>query len=269
MAVDYLSTLNTKGSGINITQLVDSLVQAETEPKKALVQDKLDKETVSISEMTKLRSELVALSTVLSTGDTGQSYSLTSSDSSVGVAVTDYTKVTAVTSSVDVNTLASSQVLEFGNFTSSTAVLSPPANTNLSAAYASGGTNSTQPTFAVSGGGTTAASLAVSGADSTFEVGDVHNITVDGVTIPVTMTSSETNATTAATKIRDTINTWAAAHSDATSLYVATTDGSTINLVKKDAITLSFGTWSGSGFARKATTASGAPSAAAAAAAAA
>jgi flagellar hook-associated protein 2 len=74
------------------------------------------------------------------------------------------------------------------------------------------------------------------------------------------MTSSETNATTAATKIRDTINTWAAAHSDATSLYVATTDGSTINLVKKDAITLSFGTWSGSGFARKATTASGAAS---------
>ena len=34
MAVDYLSALNSKGSGLNITQLVDSLVKAETEPKK-------------------------------------------------------------------------------------------------------------------------------------------------------------------------------------------------------------------------------------------
>ena len=35
MAVDYLSALNSKGSGLNITQLVDSLVKAETEPKKS------------------------------------------------------------------------------------------------------------------------------------------------------------------------------------------------------------------------------------------
>ena len=68
MAVDYLSTLNTKGSGINITQLVDSLVLAETEPKKSLIKGKLEKETVAISEMTKLRSELVALSTLLTLG---------------------------------------------------------------------------------------------------------------------------------------------------------------------------------------------------------
>ena len=40
MSVDYLSALNTKGSGLNITQLVDSLVQAETEPKKKLINDK-------------------------------------------------------------------------------------------------------------------------------------------------------------------------------------------------------------------------------------
>ena len=34
MAVDYISALNTKGSGLNITQIVDSLVDAETQPKK-------------------------------------------------------------------------------------------------------------------------------------------------------------------------------------------------------------------------------------------
>jgi flagellar hook-associated protein 2 len=34
MAIDYLSALNTKGSGLNITQIVDSLVEADVAPKK-------------------------------------------------------------------------------------------------------------------------------------------------------------------------------------------------------------------------------------------
>ena len=45
MSVDYLSALNSKGSGLNITQIVDSLVQAETAPQKDLLQDKIDKRT--------------------------------------------------------------------------------------------------------------------------------------------------------------------------------------------------------------------------------
>ena len=48
MAVDYLSTLNSKGSGINITQLVDSLVAAEVDPQKNLVTAKIEKGTVAI-----------------------------------------------------------------------------------------------------------------------------------------------------------------------------------------------------------------------------
>ena len=55
MAVDYLSTLNTKGSGINITQLVDSLVNAEIDPQKNIVQSKIDKGSVAISELANLR----------------------------------------------------------------------------------------------------------------------------------------------------------------------------------------------------------------------
>ena len=42
MAVDYISALNTKGSGLNITQIVDSLVDAETQPKKDLINDKIE-----------------------------------------------------------------------------------------------------------------------------------------------------------------------------------------------------------------------------------
>ena len=41
MTVDYLSALNTKGSGLNIKQIVDSIVNAETAPKKDLMTRKL------------------------------------------------------------------------------------------------------------------------------------------------------------------------------------------------------------------------------------
>ena len=38
MAVDYLSAINRQGSGLNITQLVDSLVEAETAPQVDRIQ---------------------------------------------------------------------------------------------------------------------------------------------------------------------------------------------------------------------------------------
>ncbi|MFB0994354.1 MAG: flagellin, partial [Paracoccaceae bacterium] len=110
-------------------------------------------------------------------------------------------------------------------------------NTALTAAYASGGSNSTQPTFTLTGVGGTSASIAVSGLNTSFETGDVFTITLDSQAIPVTFTNAEVDATTAAEKIKDTINTWVAGHSDATALYTATRVGSSINLVKTGAAT--------------------------------
>ena len=42
MAVDYLSAINKQGSGLNITQIVDSLVQAETAPIASRIQKNID-----------------------------------------------------------------------------------------------------------------------------------------------------------------------------------------------------------------------------------
>ena len=41
-AVDYVSAINTKGSGLNITQIVESLVEAETKPKVDIISKKID-----------------------------------------------------------------------------------------------------------------------------------------------------------------------------------------------------------------------------------
>ena len=50
MAVDYLSAINKQGSGINITQLVESLVEAETAPQVDKIQG------ISIIEMPRSRA---------------------------------------------------------------------------------------------------------------------------------------------------------------------------------------------------------------------
>ena len=51
MSIDYLSAINSKGSGLNVTQIVDSLVNAETTPDREAIQKKIDSKNLEISTM--------------------------------------------------------------------------------------------------------------------------------------------------------------------------------------------------------------------------
>ena len=55
MAVDYLSALNTKGSGLNITQIVDSLVNAEKIPQSELINKKITEKIPQYQLLVKLK----------------------------------------------------------------------------------------------------------------------------------------------------------------------------------------------------------------------
>ena len=65
MTVDYLSAINQGGSGLNITQIVDSLVDAEKTPQENAIQSKIDTNTTSISAIGEVKSALSKLSTSL------------------------------------------------------------------------------------------------------------------------------------------------------------------------------------------------------------
>ncbi|MAK10897.1 MAG: hypothetical protein CBC43_003250 [Rhizobiales bacterium TMED83] len=120
MSVDYLSALNSKGSGLNITQIVDSLVQAETAPQKDLLQAKIEKRTTAISALATLSSELGNLKTSIS-GFAGTSkYTATSTSTGNTISVSDTSSATPFTSDVQVTALATSQTLEFSGYTSPT-----------------------------------------------------------------------------------------------------------------------------------------------------
>ena len=58
MAVDYLSAINKQGSGLNITQIVDSLVAAETAPIESRIQRNIDETNATISAYGVLANEL-------------------------------------------------------------------------------------------------------------------------------------------------------------------------------------------------------------------
>ena len=61
MAVDYLSALNV-GSGLNVTQIVDNLVEAEKAPRQEKIEAALEKSSVSISALGSLKNELNTMS---------------------------------------------------------------------------------------------------------------------------------------------------------------------------------------------------------------
>ena len=120
MAVDYLSAINTSGSGLNITQIVDSLVEAEQAPQENLIQGKIDTKTTSISAIGEIKSALSKLSTSLTTLTGNTSLKVNSTSASVSASISDPSKAVAINSSVTVTTLAKGQTLAFEDYTSNT-----------------------------------------------------------------------------------------------------------------------------------------------------
>lgn len=118
MTVDYLSTLNSGGSGLNISQLVDTLVAAEIEPRRQQISARQTEIDLSISELAKVKSAFETVNTTLSMDGAGQAFSVASSNLAVSIAISDYAALENRTSKIDVTSLARGQVLEFTGFSS-------------------------------------------------------------------------------------------------------------------------------------------------------
>lgn len=120
MAVDYLSTLNA-GTGLNNTEIIDSLVTAERAPKEQMIESKREKRTVEISGLGQTKNGFETLKTGLVpvTGVTGLSAS-SSNTASIAVEITDPDKASAFSHSVIIDTVAAAHTLTFGGHASET-----------------------------------------------------------------------------------------------------------------------------------------------------
>ncbi len=123
MAVDYLSAINKQGSGLNITQIVDSLVQAETAPQSSRIQENIDKKNAAISGYALVAAELGKMKDYAVSAQGSSAYQITSDNAAIGVKVIDQSLAGAFSGSVSVSSLAKSQTIEFTGFSSKTVAI--------------------------------------------------------------------------------------------------------------------------------------------------
>ena len=123
MAVDYLSTLNTGGSGLNITQIVDSLVDAEISPQEFKIQGKIDQKTTSISAIGEIKSALSTLSSSLKSLTGNTSLSISSSTAALSASITDPSIAKEINSTISVASLAKGQTLAIEDYSSNVSIV--------------------------------------------------------------------------------------------------------------------------------------------------
>jgi flagellar hook-associated protein 2 len=120
MAVDYLSAINSGGSGLNITQIVESLVEAETAPQQDAVNKKIDGKTLEISALGEVAKELNLLKTPTALLANKTKLSVSSASTTNTISITSPSVAKTFSSDLTVSSLATPQTLEFTGFTSPT-----------------------------------------------------------------------------------------------------------------------------------------------------
>jgi len=180
MATDYLSALNA-GSGLNVTQIVDALVDAERVPKQQKIDDAKETATVKISALGSLKNELSVFQTNTSALDGQIGLALSSSTSNVSLSRTDSSLASEFSHTINVSSIAKGQVLNFDNggsgFSSTTADIGIDSLTIDLGTWAAG------PAFTSNG---TSSSLPLTtGATSLTDVRDAINNAAIGVTASI------------------------------------------------------------------------------------
>ena len=180
MATDYLSALNA-GSGLNVTQIVDALVDAERVPKQQKIDDAKETATVKISALGSLKNELGVFQTNTAALDGQIGLALSSSTSNVKLSRTDSSLASEFSHTINVSSIAKGQVLNFDNggsrFSSTTADIGIDSLTIDLGTWGAG------PAFTSNG---TSSSLSLTtGATSLSDVRDAINNAAIGVTTSI------------------------------------------------------------------------------------
>lgn len=116
MQTDILSSLNSGGTGLNISELSETLTDAEIAPRKTLITDRIDTAELRLSGYDRLRGQAEQVTEALGLMRGLAPDAVQSDSAAVGVTVTDAGAVELQTSRLAVSQLASAQVLSFGGY---------------------------------------------------------------------------------------------------------------------------------------------------------
>ena len=144
---NIISKVNQSGSGIDLSSLVTTLVEAETSPLQSALTKKVEATNLSISSFGTLSSKMSDLSTNLTTLENTNARTTDSSGSAVSLTVTDETKAQDINANIVVSALAKGQVVTYdlthANLLNSSSVTAASAIDQGTLTFTKGGTNTT------------------------------------------------------------------------------------------------------------------------------
>ena len=170
MAVDYLSALNV-GSGLNVTQIVDALIDAERVPRETQINKQIDERNVSISALGEVKTEVKTFKDNLEFLETTNTNGLVvaSSDEAVGIEANGKIAVQPFSHSFEVTQLAAKHTLAFSGFADTTSATGVTDLTIDFGSWAAG------PTFTPRSGNTTVNLSIPAGTDSLADLSNIIN----------------------------------------------------------------------------------------------
>jgi len=182
MATDYLSALNV-GSGLNTTEIIDALVNAERAPREKIITDGKEERSVSISALGQVKTELSGFNTSLGVIKSVSGLAPVQPQSAARLEITDASKAGAFSHQLEVQSLATAQTLVFDGFTSTSQALGAGSLT-ISFGTWSGGS------FTADANASDATITIADGADSLGDIRNAINAADIGVTASLITTSA-------------------------------------------------------------------------------
>ena len=120
MAVDYLSTLNA-GSGLNTTEIIDALVNAERAPQENQISKQRDQRTVQISSLGQVKQGFESLDTGLAPADGVTGLAASRTGTALDIEINDAATARAFSHSVTIDSIAAAHTLVFDGHSGETA----------------------------------------------------------------------------------------------------------------------------------------------------
>ena len=187
MAVDYISAINTKGSGMNLTQIVDALVTAETAPLMAQTQKKYDAYDTSISEIGTVVAELDSLKSTMDIIGENPMLEISPDNDYFTMDLIDSDAADNFNYDLEISQLAAAQVLQFSGYTSTTTTVGTGTLTIDFGAWSGSATN----TFTTN---TDSTSQTLTITDSTLTLIELAELIddLDGISASVIETDTDT-----------------------------------------------------------------------------
>lgn len=117
MTVDYISQLNA-GSGLNTTEIVDSIVAAERDPKANIIQTAKEKRNTEISALGEVLNDFKKFDSELSDLEGKNGMKVVNTSSALAVEIVSASTASSSSHQIEISNLASAHSLVFGGHSS-------------------------------------------------------------------------------------------------------------------------------------------------------